>query len=359
MRFDRPLAHDVLIERLFAAAADGRLPHAILFEGPEGIGKFVAARWLAAGLLCERGPAAPCGECGPCKRVATENHPDLLLIDPIAEGEERIRVGRIAMRSDGGAGEEPERSLEAFLDLRAVEGVHRIVLIRECDRMNDAAQNALLKTLEEPRPGTLLVLETHRTSRLLPTILSRCIRVRFDALSRADCERVLKADDPSRPAERAVALARWADGSPGAALAFERRGGVVLRDLLGQCVRGERAPLAVAAAFWDVEGEFTGKTPTARARGRARFLVDLALAVWRDGMRLSSGVPQSELAHGDLAADVARSGVLGAARAFDRLTECRADIERNLAPEAVVERALLALTDRGRILRASKSGARG
>ena len=357
MRIDRPLAHDALIERLSNAAAEGRLPHALLFEGREGIGKYVAARWFAAGLFCARGTAgghgvaAPCGECGPCKRIVTDNHPDLLEIDPVADGEERIRVGRIAIRSDANGGQESERSLEAFLDLRAVEGTRRVVLIRESHRMTDAAQNALLKTLEEPRPGTLLVLETHRSARLLPTILSRCIRVRLEALSSEDCERVLSAADPSRAPERTAELAGWSEGSPGVALAFERRGGVVMRSLVGECVRGERPPLAVAEALWEVEGTFAGTTPTARARDRARFLVDLVLALLRDGMRLESGASGASVAHGDLAVHLAGGDALAAGRAFDRVFECRVDIERNLTPEAVVERALLALADRGRILR--------
>ena len=82
--------------------------------------------------------------------------------------------------------------MEGFLDLRALEGRGRIVIVREAQRMNVAAQNALLKTLEEPRPGTVLVLEAHKSDRLLPTIKSRCVRIRFEPLDVADCVQVLE-----------------------------------------------------------------------------------------------------------------------------------------------------------------------
>ena len=106
-----------------------------------------AALWFAAGLLCAQGPGRPCGVCGPCKRVSSGgnlgNHPDLLVIDPIEDGEERIRVARIAQRSDGDA---DDRSLEAFLDLRALEGGYRPVIVRESHRNRGLFH---LQTVEE------------------------------------------------------------------------------------------------------------------------------------------------------------------------------------------------------------------
>jgi len=159
----RPLVHDGIVLRLWAAARAGRLPHALLFEGRAGIGKVAAASWFAMGCLCARGPGEPCGTCGPCRRVTSggeeANHPDLFVIDPLAEEEEQIKIGRIAER---GREEGSSRaSLEAFLGLRPFEAALRPVLVRESHRMNVSAQNALLKSLEEPRAGTVLVLESH------------------------------------------------------------------------------------------------------------------------------------------------------------------------------------------------------
>jgi len=347
-----PLGQARVIRRLWQAANEERLPHALLFEGELGIGKFQAARWFAAGLLCAEAPGEPCGVCGPCKRVQSGgeagNHPDLFVVDPLVEEEEQIRVHRIARRSESA---ESDASVEGFLDLCALEGGARIVIIREAQRMNVAAQNALLKTLEEPRPGTVLVLEAHKSDRLLPTIKSRCVRIRFEPLDAADCAEVLaRSGLTGAGAER---LARWAEGSPGRALALAARQAETIRDRIAAVLGGEAAPWVAARELFELEGAFEGKTPAARARDRARVILDLALAVVRDRLRAAAGAPLEALPHGDLAADAAGSGrraPQAQARILERLLVTRGDIERNLSPDAVVERALLVLGDPGAIL---------
>lgn len=346
MRVEPPRGHAALVASLWSAAARGRLPHALLLEGPEGIGKFHAARWLAAGLLCANGPGAPCGACGPCKRVASGgpggNHPDLLTVDPVEDDEESIRVHRIARREGEG-----DDSVEAFLGLRAMEGHGRVVLVRESHRMNVAAQNALLKTLEEPRPGTHLVLETSRTDALLPTILSRCVRLRFEPLSPADCRAVLA--EAGLDGERAERLARWAEGSPGRAKGLAARGSEAMREHLEDLLLGRDTAQRVAARIEEVEGEFHGARPTAKARDRARTALDLVLAVLRDLRRARAGADPEGLPHGDLAAVLAEAGRLpgerGLGRRIELVLESRADVERNLTPDALVERALLAVAE--------------
>ena len=344
MQVASPLAHGPTLERLWRAARESRLPHALLFEGRDGIGKFLAARWFAMGCLCQHGPAEPCGSCGPCKRVASGgergNHPDLFVIDPLLENEEKIRIARIAERErERGDG---EQSLEAFLSLRPVEGRLRLALVREAQRMNEFAQNALLKTLEEPRPGTILLLETSRSSALLPTIHSRCIRVRFDALDAEQCQGVLLA--AGLEAQAARELARLAEGSPGLALEMARNGTRALREILAGVALGERDALSASAELWQVEGEFGGKNDTARHRERARVVLDLAQGLLRDGWRACAGVPAERLAHGDLAPRLAaRTGEHQLELRGAALLTARADIERNLTPAAVLERALLLL----------------
>lgn len=347
MQVARPVAHDALVERLWRAARAGRLPHALLFEGRAGIGKYLAARWFALGCLCARGPGEPCGECGPCRRVTSGgergNHADLFVIDPVLEEEERIRVGRIAERSQD-ENEEPEQSLESFLALRPLEGAWRVVLVRECQRMNVHAQNAFLKTLEEPRAGTLMVLETHRPSALLPTIKSRCIRIRFAPLAPEACIQVLLAAglEPAAASE----LARLAEGSPGLALAMARNGTQDVRERLAAVVRRERAALDVAAELGELEGEFAGKSEGARERERVRAALELCQALVRDAWRLCAGVAADELASADVARVLAeRFGARELARLGEFLTLARADVERNLAPASLLERALLALAE--------------
>ena len=348
MQVFEPRRHGDAVRRLWRAAEAGRLPHALSFEGPEGVGKFRAALWFASGLLCAEGPGEPCGGCGPCKRVGSGgslgNHPDLLVIDPIEEGEERIRISRIAERAEGpteGAG----RSLESFLDLRALEGGHRPVCIREAHRMNPAAQNALLKTLEEPRPGTLLVLETHRPELLLPTIKSRVVRLRLEALDPAECVDVLTEHgvDPGLAAE----LTRLSHGSPGRALDLAARNALEARDILLAVARGAKPVTGAAGELWELEGRFPGKTPAAKARERVRLSLDLALELARERLKLGVGVPPGELAFGEALADLPLPRRAAAPRRLEavveELVECRADVERNLGPEAILDRALLVL----------------
>ncbi len=161
MALERPKGHDALLTGLWSAAQADRLPHALLFTGADGIGKYMAARWFLAGLFCEGGPAEPCGSCGACRRLAADSFGDLFTVDPEAEGIERIPVGRIARRDrDGGA------CLEEFLSLRPAEGGWRGVLLRDVERATRDAENALLKTLEEPGDECCLILVSAHPGRL-------------------------------------------------------------------------------------------------------------------------------------------------------------------------------------------------
>jgi DNA polymerase-3 subunit delta' len=348
MRVAEPRGHGDTIRRLWRAARAGRLPHALLFEGRAGIGKFEAAKWLAMGCLCARGPDEPCGACGPCRRMASGgergNHADLLVIDPLLEEEEQIRIGRIAERSAPGDGQGAEQSLEAFLGLRALEGAWRAVLVRESQRMNGPAQNALLKTLEEPRAGTLMVLETHRPSALLPTIRSRCIRIRFEAPNRAQCVEVLTAVGIEGAAARE--LARLSEGSPGLALAMARAGARELSARLAAVALRERGAFDVAAELFELEGDFPGKTPAARERERCRMVLELAQALVRDAWRVRCGLGGADLPHGAAAQALAeRADERDLARRRAWLAQARADVGHNFAAASLLERALLVLAD--------------
>lgn len=348
MLCDPPLAHGAVVDGLWRAARAGRLPHGLLFEGPGGVGKFLTAKRLALGLFCSGGPGDPCGVCGPCKRVTSGdrrgNHPDLHIVDPVEEEQEWIKVDRIAEREGGG------ESVESFLGLRPQEGGWRIVLVRDAERMNPSAQNALLKTLEEPGDGTLLVLVTHRPERLLDTIKSRCVRMRFPRLSAEETTRIVRAkglDDAS-----AARLSRICSGSPGDAISLAARGGVALHGIVAEVVLGKLDPLVAARAVFDVDGEFHGATPRAKERERSRTLIDLVLGVAADARRYAAGEPTTELAFGELI-DAAVADRLDR-QAVDALLETRADIDRNLAPAAVVERCMLVLAGGARVPSASR-----
>ncbi len=360
---ERLFGHEPTLDGLWSAAGAMRLPHALLFEGPEGVGKFATALRLAAGLLCSKGPGAPCGSCPPCKRVGSGgwrgNHPDLFVIDPEEESAEEgskrrtlaIPVHRIAVRS--GADSEGT-SAQEFLGLLAVEAGWRIVLVREAHLMAAPAQNALLKTLEEPGENTLLVLVSGRSGKLLPTIKSRCARVRFGRISRDETAELLRG--AGVPGE----LARWSGGAPGEALRLHREDAATVRSLIAGVLNGDGPPLEAAHAVWGVEGEYPGPTPTAQARARARSVLDLGAAILLDVLRHGEGCDAESLAHGDLAAAlVPRIGPTGAARALERVLELRSAAEGNATPEVAVERCLLALAEAGVVGSPCPSGSPG
>lgn len=156
-------------ERLQQARRQERLPHALLFSGPRGVGKEQFARAFAQSLLCQASDAEgrPCGVCRHCHLMHSGGHPDYQWVGPDAES----KSGEITVKAI--------RDLTAGTTLTARSGGYKVVLIQPAHRMNASAANSLLKTLEEPTSGTLLILLTDQPARLLPTIRSRCQQVLF------------------------------------------------------------------------------------------------------------------------------------------------------------------------------------
>lgn len=176
------------------------LPHAVLLHGPAGVGKFELALALAQGLLCEAPvDAQACGVCDACNWFLQGNHPDFRRIEPESrdaadKGEEkpeetagekaetgaqakREGASKPAKRGSRPITIEAVREITAFLGLSAHRGGWRVAVIHPAEFMNTAAANALLKTLEEPPAGVLLILVSHQIGRLLPTVISRCRKV--------------------------------------------------------------------------------------------------------------------------------------------------------------------------------------
>ena len=190
--------HDRAVELLRRAMAGGRLPHAFLFVGPEGVGKRAFAVRLAQTLLCERVPAAelaPCGACPGCVQVLGGTHPDVLSVArPEDKHELPIRV---------------IRDLCLDLGLKPARGGRKVAIVDDADAMNEEAANAFLKTLEEPPEGSVLILIGTSAETQLDTIISRCRVLRFDPLSAAELAAVLLEQgvvDDDGDAERLAVL---------------------------------------------------------------------------------------------------------------------------------------------------------
>jgi DNA polymerase-3 subunit delta' len=156
---------------LTTAHAQDHLPHALLIHEAPGSGGEWLALWCAQLVLCAQRGAAPCGSCQGCRRVGARQHPDLIWIGP-EENSRQLRIEQV-------------RDLGAELALTSHAGGYKVGILTPADLLNRFAANALLKTLEEPAARTLLILVVTQPSRLPPTVLSRCQRVRVPAPSRA------------------------------------------------------------------------------------------------------------------------------------------------------------------------------
>ena len=204
--------HDAIVAGFVAAEARGRLAGSYLFVGPPGVGKGTFALALAKALLCERPGAGlvPCGACRSCIQAAAGSHPD---IDVVAKPPDRATIPLDLL-----IGDDQHRMREGLiwrLLLRPALGARKVAIILDADHLAEEAANCLLKTLEEPPPGAVIILVGTAAERQLPTIRSRCQIVRFRPLPTATVERILAAearlaggqDDPAALRRRAIAAA--------------------------------------------------------------------------------------------------------------------------------------------------------
>ncbi|NLC43985.1 MAG: DNA polymerase III subunit delta' [Clostridiales bacterium] len=194
-----------LIARMDQILAGGRIVHAYLFEGPAGAGKKTMSGLFAQALLCEKSEDKPCNKCIPCKQYESGNHLDVLWVRRL-EDKTSISVDQI-------------RELQSKIKVKPFQDGKRICFIDEAHLMNHQAQNALLKTLEEPPSHTIFFLLADNTSSLLPTIISRCQLFRVDSLSREDIALILN-NRLSIGFEEATTYASLSQGNPGQALAL-------------------------------------------------------------------------------------------------------------------------------------------
>ncbi|MHC5210093.1 MAG: DNA polymerase III subunit [Planctomycetota bacterium] len=243
------------------ALASDRMPSALLVTGEPGLGKRAFAEWVAAARWCEAADA-PCASCRTCRQVASGNHPDLLVIarDPDdAEGlgsKHEITVDQIRKR------------LIPALGLRPVQASGHIVVIDGADTLNESAQNALLKTLEEPPAGSLLLLLCAHPEALLETVRSRCQLVRLAPLDPG----AMRALHPDAD-EEVLALAA---GRPGRVEALLGVDVVSLRDALDQVLAGRMSGSAFALGVQAVVDAAKGEARDAGADAH-RLAVEVLL----------------------------------------------------------------------------------
>lgn len=316
----------------------GRVHHAWLFAGPDGVGKETTARAFAQSLLCEtplEGEA--CGGCLACQKVERGAHPDLLVVLPEARAVDRGLLSReeLGRTPSRDLRIEQVRDLEGMLALAPVEAKCRVVLLVGADSMNVPAQNAFLKTLEEPPVGTHLVLLAETADALLPTIRSRCVRVPFAPLP-LDLVAERVAEARGVPEQQARLLAALAGGSLGRAMeltteALEDRARIL--EELEQLDASDFRPLLALA-----------ERIAAGGRDGAEILLDAIALFYRDVAILAEGGSEEMVANRDLLPLLQRAARRGCPAALFRYREAaraREAIERHAVPRLAVERFLI------------------
>ncbi|MCR5796596.1 MAG: DNA polymerase III subunit delta' [Eubacterium sp.] len=203
--FSDIMGHDDIKEHLQLAIQGDKPFHAYIFQGEVGCGKETMARSFAAGLQCvSESEIHPCGECPSCKQVGSGNHPDVIWVN-----RELSSIGV----------DEVREKIVDTMDIKPFSGPYKIYIISEADRMTEAAQNALLKTIEEPPEYGVVIMLTNNINALLPTIQSRCICLEFKPLSTATIENYL-IDKYDIVDYHARTCAIFAQGNLGKAIRF-------------------------------------------------------------------------------------------------------------------------------------------
>ena len=205
--FSEIVGHEQIKEHMQAAIRDKKPFHAYLFQGEEGVGKEALARTFAAGLQCQSESAdKPCKECVSCRQMESGNQPDVIWVT-----REKASLGVDEIREQ----------LCNTMDIKPFSSPYKIYLVPEAEKMTEAAENALLKTIEEPPEYGIVILMTSNISALLPTIQSRCLTMEFRPLSTAVVESYVK-EHCQVPDYQARASAAFAQGNLGKAMRYAK-----------------------------------------------------------------------------------------------------------------------------------------
>jgi DNA polymerase-3 subunit delta' len=296
---------------LARARGSGKVHGAYLFEGPPGAGKTDTALWFAQLLLCKGAPAqalAPCGRCHDCRLFATGAHPDL---HPVEADGAWIKVDAV-------------RELRAALGLVANERGRRVGVIRGAERLRAEAANALLKTLEEPPPDTVLLLVTSAAEALPRTLRSRAVRVRFPPKPEREIAAALEAEGMA--AADALLASQLGGASPSAARAWAEESLESARDMYAFLEQSDSASVSDVLDFAE-----SFRRPGDEGRDLARAFLDVQSAFARARAQTAAEAGDAR-------------GLERWLRAFESASNARFELERrNLNPQLLVESLLLEL----------------
>ncbi len=320
MIFDAITGHNQQKNILQHALDNQRVAHAYLFEGSDGIGKKLMALFFARALLCQTGDG--CGNCSACRKVDHHNHPDIHQLD--ADGA-AIKIDQV-------------RRLQQDLSLRPLEGGYKICLIDGAEQLTTSAANALLKTLEEPQPGTLIILLTSQPQKLLPTICSRCQRLPFSRLPKQQLATILMQKLDLSKVEATV-LAALSEGSFKKALGSNRELFLEKRHKLIQSLS--------ALSAGSIIPTFSFAEELAKEKETLTDILDIFQTFYRDLLLLKHAQPEDELVNLDLLELLHRQNKSTTASLLKKLTaleSARFHLQRNVNHRLALEVMLMRIT---------------
>jgi len=339
--FEGIIGHERPIGILQRAIRNGTLAHAYLFSGDGGIGKKLTAFALAAAVNCrEEGTGDGCGKCPACRQISAGTHPDVHVVLP--ESENKQFLATLSTKEAEKASSEIKidqiRDAQASISLMPSDGSVKFLIIDGADTLNAAAQNAFLKTLEEPPGQSVIIMLSSRPQSLLPTIRSRCQEIRFLPLPRRELAQAL-TERRNLSEDDAWFLAALAQGSMGRGLEMD--------------VRQEREARTELAALRSALREMGAGEIVARAetlsRDREGFerLLDIGIEQLRDALVLHESGDEKLLVDGrgaDFHREWAeRTGRQRLVAELELFSASRGLLDRRVAGQLVAENLLLSL----------------
>jgi len=326
MGFAEIIGHTKQLDSLRAALANQRLHHAYLLVGPDGVGKRTIAMALAKAIHCSESTGDYCGRCANCASIIDGNHADVRVVQPLA-GKKEISIHQV-------------REIERELRFRSFGGKRKIAIIDPAAWMNPSAQNALLKTLEEPPENSLILLITPNAGGLLPTLRSRCLRLSFAPLPRQEVAVFLRTMQ-NVAAKDAEFLAAMSMGSIGIAASLDQ----------AALMEKRTAWIGILSALrdGDYQGAMTAAEALASSREDALEFLKWAESWYRDV--LIHGVTQQsdEIVNLDMMPQIKQSAVVcsteRALAALAGVAGAAAGIQRNLNRRMVLERLFLGVVE--------------
>jgi DNA polymerase III subunit delta' len=321
MSFADLIGHQKQLAILRSALISQRLHHAYLFVGPEGVGKRTIAVAYAKAIHCWERSDDFCDRCENCARISDGNHPDVRWIELLADKKE-ISIQQI-------------RELGRELNYRSFTGKQKVMTIDPASSMNLSAQNALLKTLEEPPPDTLIILIATNGGGLLPTVRSRCMRLSFAPLPRRDVAAYLRTKQ-GRAAADAEFLAAMSMGSIGAALNLDENELLKKRRVWAEMLRAQKSA--------DYRSAMNAAETLAGSREEVLEFLKWAESWYRDLLMYGVTHATDELVNLDMAEQIeqqaAAIGIERSRFAIAATADAAAGIQRNLNRRMVLEKLL-------------------